>query len=93
MQAQVKKMYFTFSWVYTCYSIKRDATWIANKVSMLNKKLKTQVRWVKHNRHTLHISLNQEKSDNPISQIGGFGLGSLAPITSFQNLDVPIFSS
>jgi hypothetical protein len=25
--------------------------------------------------HTLHISLNQEKLDGPISQIGGSGLG------------------
>jgi hypothetical protein len=38
--------------------------------------------------HTLHISLNQEKPDGPVSQTGGSSLGRWAPTASSQIPDV-----
>jgi hypothetical protein len=60
MQA-VEGIDFIFNLEYNCRSIKRDTTWIANKVSMLtypkNSSEISETQWP----HTLHISLNQEK--------------------------------
>jgi hypothetical protein len=57
---------------------------------ILNKRLNTREMSETHLPHTLHISLNQEKSDCLISQTRGSSLGRWALTASFQIPDVSI---
>jgi hypothetical protein len=83
-------LYLTLS---ICMPLYQEGWYIDYQQSfILNKNLNTQVRWVKYNGHTFHISLNQEKLDGPISQTGGSDLDRWAPTASFQIPDVPIFT-
>jgi hypothetical protein len=76
VHAQAEETYFIFNLEYRYatlsggmlhrLSIKSHAQQKPNYPSEMS-----EIQWP----HTLHISLNQVKSDGPVSQIGGSGLG------------------
>jgi hypothetical protein len=75
MQAQVEKMYFIFNLEYRYAALSRGMLHRLSIKSHAQQKTKypsemSETQWS----HTLNISLNQEKSDGTVSQIGGSGL-------------------
>jgi hypothetical protein len=76
MQAQVEEIYFIFNLEYRYAALSRGMLHTLSIKSHAQQKTKypsemSETQWS----HTLHISLNQEKSDGTVSQIGGSGLG------------------
>jgi hypothetical protein len=76
VQAQVEEMYFIFNLEYRYAALSREMLHRLSKKSHAQQKPKylsvmSETQWS----HTLHISLNQEKPDGPVSQIRGSGLG------------------
>jgi hypothetical protein len=75
MQVQVEKMYFIFNFEYRYAALSRGMLHRLSIKSHAQQKTKypsemSETQWS----HTLYISLNQEKSDGTVSQIGGSGL-------------------
>jgi hypothetical protein len=69
-------MYFIFNLEYMYAALSRVMLYRLSTKSNAQQNPKypnemSEAQWP----HTLHISLNQEKSDGPVSQTGGFGLG------------------
>jgi hypothetical protein len=94
VQAQVEEMYFIFNIEYTYVVLSRRMLHRLSTESHAQQKPKysskmSETQWS----HTLHISLNQEKLDDPVSQTGGADLGRWAPTASFQIPDVPVFKT
>jgi hypothetical protein len=76
LQAQVEEMYFIFNIEYRYAALSKEILRRLSIKSHAQQKLKylskmCEIQWP----HTLHISLNQKKSDGPVSQTRGFGLG------------------
>jgi hypothetical protein len=76
VQAQVEEMYFIFNREYKYVALSRGMLYRLSTKSHAQQKPKypsemSETQWP----HTLHISLNQEKSDGPVSQTGGSSLG------------------
>jgi hypothetical protein len=76
VQAQVEEIYFIFNLEYRYAALSRGMLRRLSTKSHAQQKPKypsemSEIQWP----HTLHISLNQEKLDGPVSQIGGSGLG------------------
>jgi hypothetical protein len=69
-------MYFIFNFEYRYAALSRGMLHGLATKSHAQQKPKypsemSETQWS----HTLHISLNQEKPDGPVSQTEGFGLG------------------
>jgi hypothetical protein len=93
VQAQIEEMYFIFNLDYRYVALSREMLHRLSTKSHTQQKPKypsemSETQWS----HTLHISLNQGKSDDPVSQTGGSGLVIWAPTASFLILDVPVFT-
>jgi hypothetical protein len=76
MQAQVEEMYFIFNLEYRYAALSRGMLHRLSTKSHAKQKPKypsemSEIQWP----HTLHISLNQENPDGPVSQTGGSSLG------------------
>jgi hypothetical protein len=76
VQAQVEEIYFIFNLEYKYAALSRGMLHRLSTKSYAQQKLKytsemSETQWS----HTLHISLNQEKSDGPVSQTEGSSLG------------------
>jgi hypothetical protein len=76
VQAQVKEMYFIFNLEYMYVALSRGMLHRLSTKYHTQQKAKypsemSETQWS----HTLHISLDQEKLDGPVSQTGGSGLG------------------
>jgi hypothetical protein len=76
VQTQVEEMYFIFKLEYKYAALSRGMLHRLSTKSHAQQKPKylsemSETQWP----HTLHISLNQEKTDGPIFQTGGFDLG------------------
>jgi hypothetical protein len=72
VQAQVEEMYFIFNIEYMYVVLSRRMLHRLSTESHVQQKPKysskmSETQWS----HTLHISLNQEKLDDPVSQTGG----------------------
>jgi hypothetical protein len=77
VQAQVEEIYFIFNLVYRYATLSRGMLHKLSTKSHAPQKPKylsemNETQWS----YTLHISLNQEKLDGPISQTGGSSFGS-----------------
>jgi hypothetical protein len=89
------KKYILYLILSICMSLYQERCYIDYQQSlMLNKSLKylsemSETQWS----HTLHISLNQGKPNDPVSQIEGSGLGRWAPMASFLIPDVLIIKT
>jgi hypothetical protein len=75
VQAQIEEMYFIFNLDYRYVALSREMLHRLSTKSHTQQKPKypsemSETQWS----HTLHISLNQGKSDDPVSQTGGSGL-------------------
>jgi hypothetical protein len=76
VQTQVEKMYFIFNLEYRYAALSRGLLHrLSTKFHAQQKPKYPSEMSETHWSHTLHISLNQGKSDGPISQTGGSGLG------------------
>jgi hypothetical protein len=76
VQAQVEEMYFIFNLEYMYVALSREMLHRLSIKYHAQQKPKypsemSETQWS----HTLHISLDQEKLDGPVSQTGGSGLG------------------
>jgi hypothetical protein len=76
VQAHVEEIYFIFNLEYRYAALSRGMLHRLSTKSHAQQKPKypsemSEIQWS----HTLYISLNQEKSDGPVSQTGGFRLG------------------
>jgi hypothetical protein len=76
VQAQVEEMYFIFNLEYRYAVLSREMLHRLSTKSHAQQKTKypsemSETQWA----HTLHISLNQEKPDDSVFQIGGSDLG------------------
>jgi hypothetical protein len=76
VQAQVEEMYFIFNLEYKYTALSRGMLHRLSTKSHAQQKPKypsemSETQWS----HTLHISLNHEKLNDPVSQIVGSGLG------------------
>jgi hypothetical protein len=76
VQAQVEEIYFIFNLEYMYVALSKVMLRTLSTKSHAQQKPKypseiSETQWP----HTLHISLNQEKLDGPVSQTGGSGLG------------------
>jgi hypothetical protein len=76
VQTQVEEMYFIFNLEYRYAALSREMLHRLSKNTHAQQKTKypcemSETQWP----HTLHISLNQEKPDGPVSQTRGSGLG------------------
>jgi hypothetical protein len=76
VQAQIEEMYFIFNLEYRYAALSREMLHILSTKSHAQQKTKYPSEMSETQcPHTLHISLNQEKSDGSVFQIGGFDLG------------------
>jgi GDP-D-mannose dehydratase len=76
VQAQVEEMYFIFNLEYRYVALSREMLYRLSTKSHVQQNYSypsemSETRWA----HTLHILLNQEKSNGPIFQTGGSDLG------------------
>jgi hypothetical protein len=76
VQAQVEEMYFIFNLEYRFVALSNGMLHRLSTKSHAQQKAKypsemSETQWL----HTLHISLNQEKPNGPVSQTEVFGLG------------------
>jgi hypothetical protein len=76
VQAQVEEIYFIFNLEYRYAALSRGMLHKLSTKSHAQQKPKypsemSEIQWP----HIPCISLNQEKSDGPVSQTGGFSLG------------------
>jgi hypothetical protein len=76
VQVQVEEMYFIFNLEYRYVALSRGMQHRLSTKSHAQQKPNypsemSETQWP----HTLHISLNQVKSDGPVSQTEGSGLG------------------
>jgi hypothetical protein len=91
VQAKIEEMYFIFNLKYRYAALSR---WMLHRLSTKSHaqqkpKYPSEMSETQCP-HTLHISLNQDKLDDPVSQTGGFDLGRWAPTASFQIPGVPV---
>jgi hypothetical protein len=75
VQVQVEEIYFIFNLEYRYAALLRGMLRRLSIKSHAQQKSKypsemSETQWS----HTLHISLNQKKLDDPVSQTGGSGL-------------------
>jgi hypothetical protein len=75
VQAQVEEMYFIFNLEYMYAALSGGMLHRLSTKSHAQQKIKYPSEMSEIQRsHTLHISLNQEKTNGPVSQTGGSGL-------------------